>query len=88
MIFFSLTKIFIRNNNNQSNSNANQPKSTYQRPAGMQNLFGQVDEVKTTMEQNMKEIMERGEKLNQLEDTSREMMSGAQNMSKNVRGKK
>ncbi|KAH7637157.1 hypothetical protein HUG17_7363 [Dermatophagoides farinae] len=76
------------NNNNQSNSNANQPKSTYQRPAGMQNLFGQVDEVKTTMEQNMKEIMERGEKLNQLEDTSREMMSGAQNMSKNVRGKK
>lgn len=54
----------------------------------MQNLFGQVDDVKQTMHQNMQDIMERGEKLNQLEDTSREMLSGAENMRKNVRGKK
>lgn len=63
------------------------PKPTYQRPAGMQSLFGQVDEVKTTMLDNMQAIQERGEKLQQLDDTAREMLGNAESLHKNIKKK-
>ncbi|UXI21686.1 hypothetical protein NH340_JMT07629 [Sarcoptes scabiei] len=55
--------------------------TTYQTPEGLRNLFGQVDEVKDTMSKNMKEIMERGDKLQQLENTSEQMFVDAKNLS-------
>lgn len=58
----------------------NKPKSTYQRPVGMTNLFGQVEEVKDTMKQNIEDIMARGEKLEQLDDTAREMLGNAEQL--------
>lgn len=67
--------------------NEEKPKSTYQTPAGLAGLFGQVDEVKDTMNRNMVAIQERGEKLEQLDNTAREMLGNAEQLSK-AAGKK
>lgn len=61
-------------------SNDKPVQSTYKTPAGMASLFGQVDEVKTTMETNFKVLEERGEKLQQLDETAQEILGGAEQM--------
>lgn len=74
--------------NGKMSSNDDKPQSTYQRPAGLMNLFGQVDEVKTTMQQNVQLINERQQKLEELENTSVEMMGQAQNLAESGAKKK
>lgn len=46
----------------------------------MTSLFGQVEEVKDTMKQNIQDIIARGEKLEQLDDTAREMLGNAEQL--------
>ena len=74
--------MFYRNKNNDK------PQSTYQTPAGLQNLFGQVEQVKTTMVDNMEMMHERGNKLEQLDNTTREMMENAKELAQSGSGKK
>ena len=47
-----------------------------------------MDQVKDTMHNNMVAMQERGDKLNQLDDTAREMLGNAEKFSKNAIGKK
>lgn len=70
------------------NSNNSKPQPTYKTPAGLSSLFGQVEDVKSTMSQNMEAINERGAKLEQLEDTSREMLGNAESFATRSAAKK
>ena len=54
----------------------------------LSSLFGQVEDVKSTMSQNMEAINERGAKLEQLEDTSREMLGNAESFATRSAAKK
>ena len=79
--------ISTRDKPNETN-NDKPPQPTYKTPAGLSSLFGQVDSVKSTMAHNMEAVIERGAKLEQLEDTSREMMSNAESLANRSANKK
>lgn len=54
----------------------------------MASLFGEVNQVKSTMLENMEMLHERGDKLQQLDNTAQDMLGNAQSLANSSAKKK